>query len=159
MSLTCGQCSQKVSNYKGPFPDGKWRCKTCISHEKLRDLIETFTEEECDELYKMLKTHLEEKKEVVAGPPEPLVKGEDYEEEEEPELIYSTVKDMKVNELTGTYYQTYGGGPEGGYYKTNERWYRLHRTWHQPWTVTLCQDMHVLYDMGDFIRPIAISPA
>jgi hypothetical protein len=150
MSLTCGQCSEKVSSYRGPSLEGKWRCKTCISHEKLQDLIETFTEEECDELYKMLKTQLEEKKEVVA---EPLV------EEEEPELIYDTVKDMKVNELTGTYYQTYGGGPEGGYYKTNERWYRLHRTWYQPWTVTLSQDMKVLYNMGDFISPLAISPA
>lgn len=75
MSLTCGQCSQKVSSYKGPFPDGKWRCETCVAHQKLRDFIETLTEQECDELYKMLKAHLE----VVAGPPEPLVEGEDYE--------------------------------------------------------------------------------
>ena len=139
MSLTCGQCSQKVSSYKGPFPDGKWRCETCVAHQKLRDFIETLTEQECDELYKMLKAHLEEEKEE--------------------ELIYNTVEDMKVNELTGTYYQTYGGGPEGGYYKTKERWYRLHRTWHQPWTVTLCQDMQVLYDNGTFIRPLAIFPA
>lgn len=124
--------------------------------DKLRDYIETLTEQECDELYKMFKAQLE----VVAGPPEPLVKGEDYEDyeeedEKEPDLIYSTVEDMKVNELTGTYYQTYGGGPEGGYYKTKERWYHLHRTWHQPWTVTLSQDMHVLYDHG---KPSKIEP-
>ena len=123
--------------------------------DKLQDFIETLTEQECHELYKMLKAQLEEKKEVVAGPPEPLVKGEDYEEEEEPELIYNTIKDMKVNELTGTYYQTYGGGPEGGYYKTNERWYRLHRTWYETWRVTLSQDMHVLYENGE---PSKIEP-
>ena len=75
MSLTCGQCSQKVSSWRGPFSDGKWRCKTCVARKKLQDLIETFTEEECDELYKMLKPHLE----IVAGPPEPLVEEEDYE--------------------------------------------------------------------------------
>ena len=48
--------------------------------DKLRDFIETLTEQECHELYKMLKTHLEEEVVFVAGPPEPLVKGEDYEE-------------------------------------------------------------------------------
>lgn len=47
--------------------------------DKLRDFIETLTEQECHELYKMLKTHLEEEVVFVAGPPEPLVEGEDYE--------------------------------------------------------------------------------
>jgi len=108
-------------------------------HQKLRDFIETLTEKECDELYKMLKAHLDEE-----------------EEEDEKEQIYRTVEDMKVNELTGTYYETYGGGPEGGYYKTKERWYHLDKTWYQPWTVTLCKDMQVLYDMGS---AIAIFPA
>jgi hypothetical protein len=130
------KCSTKIDSGVGLHV----RYTMDSGHQKLRDFIETLTEKECDELYKMLKTLLEE-------------------EDEKEEHIYSTVEDMKVNELTGTYYQTYGGGPEGGYYKTKERWYHLHRTWHQPWTVTLCQDMQVLYDMGTIIRAIAIFPA
>ena len=47
--------------------------------DKLRDFIETLTEQECHELYKMLKAHLEEEVVFVAGPPEPLVEEEDYE--------------------------------------------------------------------------------
>jgi len=47
--------------------------------DKLRDFIETLTEQECHELYKMLMTYLEEEVVFVAGPPEPLVEEEDYE--------------------------------------------------------------------------------
>ena len=47
-------------------------------HQKLRDFIETLTEKECDELYKMLKALLEKEGVFVAGPPEPLAE-DDYE--------------------------------------------------------------------------------
>jgi hypothetical protein len=47
-------------------------------HQKLRDFIETLTQQECDELYKMLKTLLEEEVVFIAGPPEPLAE-DDYE--------------------------------------------------------------------------------
>jgi predicted amidohydrolase len=47
-------------------------------HQKLRDFIETLTQQECDELYKMLKTLLEEEVVFIAGPPEPLDE-DDYE--------------------------------------------------------------------------------
>jgi hypothetical protein len=47
-------------------------------HQKLWDFIETLTQQECDELYKMLKAHLEEEVVFVAGPPEPLAE-DDYE--------------------------------------------------------------------------------
>ena len=59
--------------------------------------------------------------------------------------IYLIVKDMKVGDLTGTYYQTYGGGPEGGFYKTREGWYEIDRTWHQPWKVTKRPDIVVAF--------------
>jgi hypothetical protein len=59
--------------------------------------------------------------------------------------IYSIVKDMQVGDLTGTYYQTYGGGPEGGFYHTQDGWYELDRTWHQPWKVTKRPDIVVAF--------------
>ena len=60
--------------------------------------------------------------------------------------IYSIVKDMKVGDITGTYYQTYGGGPEGGFLETKDGWYELDRTWHQPWKVTKRPDIVVLFN-------------
>lgn len=61
--------------------------------------------------------------------------------------IYNIVKDMKVGDLTGTYYQTYGGGPEGGFLLSNDnKWYELDRTWHQPWKVTRRSDIVVLFN-------------
>ena len=60
--------------------------------------------------------------------------------------IYNIVKDMKVGDLTGTYYQTYGGGPEGGFLLSNDnKRYELDRTWYQPWKVTRRSDIIVLF--------------
>lgn len=59
--------------------------------------------------------------------------------------IYNIVKDMKVGDLTGTYYETYGGGPQGGFYQTKDGWYELDAGWWQPWTVTKRPDISVLF--------------
>jgi len=69
------------------------------------------------------------------------------EEEDAGEMtIYSIIKDMKVGKITGTYYQTYGGGPEGGFLETKDGWYELDRTWHQPWKVTKRPGIVVLFN-------------
>ena len=71
----------------------------------------------------------------------------DVEGEEPADMtIYNIVKDMKVGDLTGTYYQTYGGGPEGGFFHTKDGWYELDRTWYQPWKVTKRPDIVVLFN-------------
>jgi len=83
------------------------------------------------------------------------------EEEDAGEMtIYLIVKDMQVGELTGTYYQTYGGGPEGGIYKTREGWYEIDRGWYKPWKLTKLES-HVIhfnheYEMGEQDTPSTI---
>ena len=83
------------------------------------------------------------------------------EEEDAGEMtIYLIVKDMQVGELTGTYYQTYGGGPEGGIYKTREGWYEIDRGWYKPWKLTKLES-HVIhfnheYEMGEQVTPSTI---
>ena len=96
------KCSTKIDSGAGLHV----RYTMDSGHQKLRDFIETLTEKECDELYKMLKTLLEEEVDgdgfvvcakcqegggkcdgecesenevvFVAGPPEPLDE-DDYE--------------------------------------------------------------------------------
>jgi hypothetical protein len=74
----------------------------------------------------------------------------DIENEVDDMTIYNIVKDMKVGDLTGTYYQTYGGGPEGGFLVTAEgHFYDLDRTWHQPWKVTKRTNLCVMFRYTD----------
>lgn len=74
--------------------------------------------------------------------------------------IYLIVKDMQVGDLTGTYYQTYGGGPEGGIYRTKDAWYDIDRGWYKPWKLVQLES-HVIhfnreYEMGEEDTPITI---
>ena len=39
----------------------------------------------------------------------------------------------------GTYYQTYGGGPEGGYLVTLSGIWKIHRGWFDRWSYTRCE--------------------
>jgi hypothetical protein len=39
------------------------------------------------------------------------------------------------------YYQTFGGGPEGGYIKKDDEVYRVSRGWGQPWKVELLKNV------------------
>ena len=78
----------------------------------------------------------------------------DIENEEDASYmtIYNIIKDMQVGRITGTYYQTYGGGPEGGFLLSNDnKWYELDRTWHQPWKVTKRPDMVVLFNSENHV--------
>jgi hypothetical protein len=63
----------------------------------------------------------------------------DYEEDEDDqeEQVYS-VENCYILDKYGTYYQTYGGGPEGGYFLYKKNWYAVERTWFKPWTMTPC---------------------
>jgi hypothetical protein len=100
---------------------------------------------------------------VDGGPvlPDGWPEKEEEEEEDAGEMtIYLIVKDMQVGELTGTYYQTYGGGPEGGIYKTREGWYEIDRGWYKPWKLTELES-HVIhfnheYEMGEQDTPTTI---
>lgn len=38
--------------------------------------------------------------------------------------------------IGGIYYQTYGGGPEGGYLMSRGKLYSVHRSWGEKWTLT-----------------------
>lgn len=51
--------------------------------------------------------------------------------------IYSIQKDFQINDKKGTYYQLYGGGPEGGLFLDTDDniWYEIDRTWFEPWTI------------------------
>lgn len=58
--------------------------------------------------------------------------------------VYSVERDFKItiggDEITGTYYQTYGGGPEGGYLFNGEEVFALSRTWDEEWKVSPSAD-------------------
>lgn len=56
------------------------------------------------------------------------------------------------------YYQTYGGGPEGGYITNGVDWYSVHRAWGSPWRIRklhtlkahLCKDqICILYNRDE----------
>jgi hypothetical protein len=58
--------------------------------------------------------------------------------------VYSVEHDFKItiggDEITGTYYQTYGGGAEGGYLFNGEEVFALSRTWGEEWKVSPSAD-------------------
>lgn len=64
----------------------------------------------------------------------------DSEEEVEEEEVYS-VEDRYILDMFGTYYQTYGGGPAGGYFLSNDKWYEVHLTLWTTWTMKFCKPM------------------
>jgi hypothetical protein len=64
----------------------------------------------------------------------------DSEEEVEDEEVYS-VEDRYILDMFGTYYQTYGGGPAGGYFLSNGRWYEVHYELWTTWTMKSCKPM------------------
>ena len=51
---------------------------------------------------------------------------------------------------TGTkYYQTYGGGPEGGYFVKDEKVWKVRRCWFQPWSVEEVPNSVLEYEPAD----------
>lgn len=60
------------------------------------------------------------------------------ESDSEVEEVYA-VYDRYILDHYGTYYQTYGGGPEGGYFLTNKNWYTVSRNWETPWEMKPCE--------------------
>lgn len=61
-----------------------------------------------------------------------------YEEEEEDDEwldVYNLEEDFEVGNIKGTYYQTFGGGPEGGYVETENAVYHIKRTWFEEWKI------------------------
>ena len=49
-----------------------------------------------------------------------------------------------------TYYQTFGGGPEGGYFVKGEAAWRVSRGWFQQWKVEKLKDVIVEYEPEDY---------
>jgi hypothetical protein len=67
---------------------------------------------------------------------------EDFDEDESDpfEEIYEVQENFRMlNEknvpIKGTFYKTYGGGPEGGYLITKKNIYAIERTWGTPYTI------------------------
>ena len=61
---------------------------------------------------------------------------ESYQEEENyPHQVYQMSEDYEILGKKGTYYQLYGGGPEGGLFFYNNKWYDVNREWFNPWTM------------------------
>jgi len=61
-----------------------------------------------------------------------------YEEEDEDDEwldVYNIEIDFEVGNIKGTYYQTFGGGPEGGYVETENAVYHIKRTWFEEWKI------------------------
>lgn len=64
----------------------------------------------------------------------------DDENEDPYEDVYEVREDVRMlnkegKPIKGTYYKTYGGGPEGGYLITSKKVYIITRTWGEPFTV------------------------
>jgi len=57
------------------------------------------------------------------------------------DAVYSVNSDYVILGHTGTYYETYGGGGEGGFFFTNNKWYSVDRNWNVPWTMKKCPPM------------------
>ncbi len=58
-------------------------------------------------------------------------------------------------DIEGTYYETYGGGPEGGYVVTSElQVYEVSRNWGEPWITQLMSSDCVLH-----VRPMPDAPS
>ena len=57
------------------------------------------------------------------------------------DAVYSVNSDYVILGHTGTYYETYGGGGEGGFFFTNNKWYSVDRNWNVPWTIKKCPPM------------------
>jgi hypothetical protein len=55
--------------------------------------------------------------------------------------VYSVNANYEILGFVGTYYETYGGGPEGGYFFTNDKWYEVDRNWNVRWTMQKCPPM------------------
>lgn len=49
--------------------------------------------------------------------------------------IHPSPKDIGLP-YGGIYYQTHGGGPEGGYLQSRGKIYSVSRSWGEPWAVT-----------------------
>lgn len=73
----------------------------------------------------------------IVDPEEDEVEEDEVEEDEQ---VYS-VENRYILDMFGTYYQTYGGGPAGGYFLSNGKWYEVHITLWTTWTMNLCKPM------------------
>jgi len=66
----------------------------------------------------------------------------DSEEEDDWEEVYREYPDFREvgGAIDGIYYQTFGGGPEGGYVVEStvdgDRLFSVKRSWFKPWTIT-----------------------
>jgi hypothetical protein len=67
-----------------------------------------------------------------------------------------------TEETLVTYYQTYGGGPEGGYFVedciedcsiTIVAVYEVHRDWYKPWTIKELKNTRFAYEPEDNSPP------
>jgi len=57
------------------------------------------------------------------------------------DAVYSVNTNYEILGFVGTYYETYGGGPEGGFFFTNDKWYAVDRTWNEFWAMNECSPM------------------
>ncbi len=55
------------------------------------------------------------------------------------------------------YYQTYGGGDEGGYFVQNGLVYEVNRSWGTPFTVNLLENKTLTYTPEDEMNGICAS--
>lgn len=51
------------------------------------------------------------------------------------EYIYSRADNFRIQNKIGVYYCTYGGGPEGGYFFWNKKWYQVEIKYGDDWTI------------------------
>jgi hypothetical protein len=51
-----------------------------------------------------------------------------------------------------TYYQTYGGGPEGGYITDGTEIFAVHRSWFTLWSLTVIKGKTIEYEEENMIK-------
>ena len=76
----------------------------------------------------------------------------DCESEDEWETVYAVgpAKDLCHPLYMGTYYQTCGGGPEGGYIVLPDTTvFKIERNWHQPWRTEELEGKALMFEAED----------
>ena len=131
----CSKCNDGFGSFEGAMEQGKPMCASCIyqmlgEDEHERAIQECFDDNEQETAHQI--------------PLIPYIPCED--ESLEWETVYNNYEDNVFKTcfcayggpVCGHYFQTCGGGPEGGYVLSLDKksaW-EVTRTWHQPFTIT-----------------------
>ena len=62
------------------------------------------------------------------------------------EEVYSVQSLSDINKI---YYQTYGGGPEGGYFVESNKVFKVERNWFQPFEIDEIPNAVLEYESSD----------